>query len=102
MFTQNEVDVEVDLDNLTSLLKNLLVDSYEVLNLCEVICVFGNNKLICDPFASEMVPSHLPCQLQFSLPSGWGLCDGLLFLLQRTLSEVRKKQKCEKHLFEWA
>ncbi|CAK6953717.1 serine/threonine-protein kinase 36 [Scomber scombrus] len=54
MFTQNEVDVEVDVDNLTSLLKNLLVDSYE---------------------------------LQFSLPSGWGLCDGLLSLLLHTLSE---------------
>ncbi|XP_044226141.1 serine/threonine-protein kinase 36 [Thunnus albacares] len=54
VFTQHEVYVEVDVDNLTSLLKNLLLDSYE---------------------------------LQLSLPSGWGLCDGLLSLLLHTLSE---------------
>ncbi|KAI9542309.1 hypothetical protein NQZ68_020656 [Dissostichus eleginoides] len=29
LFTQHEVDVKVDMDNLTSLLKNLLLDSYE-------------------------------------------------------------------------
>ncbi|XP_044079758.1 serine/threonine-protein kinase 36 isoform X4 [Siniperca chuatsi] len=54
LLTQHNVDVEVNLDSLTSLLKNLLLDSYEP---------------------------------QLSLPSGWGLCDGLLSLLLHTLSE---------------
>nr|XP_019941583.1 PREDICTED: serine/threonine-protein kinase 36 isoform X1 [Paralichthys olivaceus]XP_019941584.1 PREDICTED: serine/threonine-protein kinase 36 isoform X1 [Paralichthys olivaceus]XP_019941585.1 PREDICTED: serine/threonine-protein kinase 36 isoform X1 [Paralichthys olivaceus] len=54
LFTQHTVDVKADVNNLTSLLQNLLSDSYEP--LC-------------------------------SLPSGWGLCDGLLSLLLHTLSE---------------
>uniref|UniRef100_UPI0037E85AE0 serine/threonine-protein kinase 36 n=1 Tax=Semicossyphus pulcher TaxID=241346 RepID=UPI0037E85AE0 len=54
LFTQHDVDVQVDMDTLTSLLKNLRLDSYE---------------------------------LPLSLPSGWGLCDGLLSLLLHTLSE---------------
>ncbi|XP_070774102.1 serine/threonine-protein kinase 36 [Enoplosus armatus] len=54
LLTQHDVDVKVNVDNLTSLLKNLLLDSYEP---------------------------------QLSLPSGWGLCDGLLSLLLHTLSE---------------
>ncbi|XP_073335676.1 serine/threonine-protein kinase 36 [Pagrus major] len=54
LFTQHNVDVEVDMSNLTSLLKNLLLDTHEP---------------------------------QFSLPSGWGLCDGVLSLLLHTLSE---------------
>ncbi|KAF7655842.1 hypothetical protein LDENG_00049560 [Lucifuga dentata] len=54
MFIHHEVSVDISLDNLTSLLKNLLLDSYE----------------------------H-----QLSLPSGWGLCDGLLSLVLHTLSE---------------
>nr|XP_020454760.1 serine/threonine-protein kinase 36 [Monopterus albus] len=59
LFTQHDVDVELDVDNLTSLLKSLLSDSYEVQNQ----------------------RSHL------SLPSGWGHCDGILSLLLHTLSE---------------
>ncbi|XP_038565198.1 serine/threonine-protein kinase 36 isoform X1 [Micropterus salmoides] len=54
LLTQHNVDVEVDMDNLTALLKNLLLDSY---------------------------------QPKVCLPSGWGLCDGLLSLLLHTLSE---------------
>ncbi|XP_070699860.1 serine/threonine-protein kinase 36 [Pempheris klunzingeri] len=54
LMIQHTGDVEVDLDTLTSVLKNLLLDSYEP---------------------------------QLSLPSGWGLCDGLLHLLLHTLSE---------------
>ncbi|KAM8741732.1 serine/threonine-protein kinase 36 isoform 2-T2 [Acanthopagrus schlegelii] len=54
LFTQHNVDVEVDMDTLTSLLKTLLLDTYEP---------------------------------QFSHPSGWGLCDGVLSLLLHTLSE---------------
>ncbi|XP_040907664.1 serine/threonine-protein kinase 36 [Toxotes jaculatrix] len=54
LLTQHNVSVEVDMSNLTSLLKNLHLDSYEP---------------------------------QLSLPSGWGLCDGLLYLLLHMLSE---------------
>ncbi|KAI3373134.1 hypothetical protein L3Q82_006459 [Scortum barcoo] len=54
LLTQHDVDVNTDVGNLTSLLKNLLLDSFEP---------------------------------QLSLPSGWGLCDGLLSLLLHSLSE---------------
>ncbi|XP_056252549.1 serine/threonine-protein kinase 36 [Seriola aureovittata] len=54
LLIQHNVNVEVDMNDLTSLLKNLLLDSYEP---------------------------------QISLPSGWGLCDGLLSLLLHMLSE---------------
>ncbi|XP_037604268.1 serine/threonine-protein kinase 36 [Sebastes umbrosus] len=54
LLTQQDVHVKVDVDTLTSLLKETLLDSYEP---------------------------------QLSLPSGWGLCDGLLSLLLHTLSE---------------
>ncbi|XP_018547839.1 serine/threonine-protein kinase 36 [Lates calcarifer] len=51
LLTQHSVDVKVDMNTLTSLLKNLLLEP------------------------------------QLSLPSGWGLCDGLLSLLLHTLYE---------------
>ncbi|XP_035522787.1 serine/threonine-protein kinase 36 [Morone saxatilis] len=54
LLTKLDVEIQVDMDNLTSLMKNLLLDSYEP---------------------------------QLSLPSGWGLCDGILSLLLYTLSE---------------
>ncbi|XP_031712974.1 serine/threonine-protein kinase 36 isoform X2 [Anarrhichthys ocellatus] len=54
LLTQHDVHVKVDMDNLTSLLKELLLDSYEP---------------------------------QLSLPSGFGLCDGVLSLVLHTLSE---------------
>ncbi|XP_054481552.1 serine/threonine-protein kinase 36 [Anoplopoma fimbria] len=54
LLTQHDVHIKVDMDNLTSLLKKMLLDSYEP---------------------------------QLSLPSGVGLCDGLLSLVLHTLSE---------------
>ncbi|XP_029304048.1 serine/threonine-protein kinase 36 isoform X2 [Cottoperca gobio] len=54
LLIHHDVDVRVDMDSLSSLLKNLLLDSYEP---------------------------------QLSLPSGWGLCDGLMSLLLHTLTE---------------
>ncbi|XP_008283348.1 serine/threonine-protein kinase 36 [Stegastes partitus] len=54
LFTQHDVDVEVDMKNLTSVLKNLVLEPFEP---------------------------------QVSLPSGWGLCDGLFSLLLYALSE---------------
>ncbi|XP_069002704.1 serine/threonine-protein kinase 36 [Embiotoca jacksoni] len=54
LFTQCDVDVQVDVENLVSFLKTLSLDS---------------------------------CEPQITLPSGWGLCDGLLSLLLHTLSE---------------
>ncbi|XP_053298360.1 serine/threonine-protein kinase 36 [Pleuronectes platessa] len=63
LFTQHNVDVKADVNSLTSLLQNLLSDSYE-----------------CFPLLVSRQPL-LP------LPSGWGLCDGLLSLLLHTLSE---------------
>lgn len=46
LFTQH-VDVEVDLEILTSLLKKLLMDSYEVTNLREVVSasVFSEEEM---------------------------------------------------------
>lgn len=80
------------MDTLTSLLKTLLLDTCEVLNLCQVFCIFADNLTVFDTSYSPL--SSLLCQPQFSLPSGWGLCDGVLSLLLHTLSEVRPK--CDK------
>ncbi|XP_030602457.1 serine/threonine-protein kinase 36 [Archocentrus centrarchus] len=54
LFKQHNVDVDVDVEKLTFLLKTLVLD---------------------------------PCETHISLPSGWGLCDGLLSLLLDTLYE---------------
>ncbi|XP_061607500.1 serine/threonine-protein kinase 36-like isoform X1 [Phyllopteryx taeniolatus] len=54
LFARNKVAVNVDMDTLSSLLKERVSGSH---------------------------------QLQLPLPSGWGLCDGLLSLLLHTLSE---------------
>ncbi|CAJ1064104.1 serine/threonine-protein kinase 36 isoform X2 [Xyrichtys novacula] len=54
LFVQYNIDVQVHMDSLTSLLKKLLLDSYES---------------------------------RFTVPSGWGCCDGLLSLLLHTLSK---------------
>ncbi|XP_040007467.1 serine/threonine-protein kinase 36 [Xiphias gladius] len=61
LLAQHDVDVEVDMNNLTFLLKNLLLDSHEP---------------------------------QLSLPSGLGLCDGLLYLLLHMLSEHENGSSC--------
>ncbi|XP_026185072.1 serine/threonine-protein kinase 36 isoform X2 [Mastacembelus armatus] len=67
LFTHHEVDVKLDIDNLTSLMKNLLLYSYEF-------------KVI-----HQCLP--LPHKPQLSLPSGWGRCDGFLALLLYILSK---------------
>lgn len=80
LFIKHDVDVTVDVDNLTFPLKSLLSDSYRVTippDCRSVVCNYGSN-----------FSSLLPRQPPISLLSGWGLCDGLLLLLHHTLSKV--------------